>query len=243
MIRQSDLQETFDRIWSEIRGAKLAGGQARNEASAHSVALARHALRLAAESGSERFLVDAWRMLAITLNANEQYQEAISYYQRAIEKFEETGERALAASMRIGYVAVLANTGRHREALEAATPAEIWFEKNLDEHARARLLISIGFVYAQLNDYEKAAEAYSKARRIFETLDDKEGIARTSLNLANALSNMDQFEQAEDFYEQCRKLSDELRFHDLSAEAGYNRAYLQYLRGRYSDALNSFGRL
>ena len=165
MIPQSDLQETFDRIWSEIRGAKLAGGQARNEASAHSVSLARHALRLASESGSERFLVDAWRMLAITLNANEQYQEAISYYQRAIEKFEETGERALAASMRIGYVAVLANTARHREALEAATPAEIWFEKNRDEHARARLLISIGFVYAQLNDYEKAAEAYSKARR------------------------------------------------------------------------------
>ena len=223
MIPQSDLQETFDRIWSEIRGAKLAGGQARNEASAHSVSLARHALRLASESGSERFLVDAWRMLAITLNANEQYQEAISYYQRAI--------------------AVLANTARHREALEAATPAEIWFEKNRDEHARARLLISIGFVYAQLNDYEKAAEAYSKARRIFQTLDDQEGIARTSLNLANVLSNLDQFEQAEDFYEQCRKLSDELRLHDLSAEAGYNRAYLQYLRGRYSDALNSFGRL
>ena len=243
MIPQSDLQETFDRIWSEIRGAKLAGGQARNEASAHSVSLARHALRLASESGSERFLVDAWRMLAITLNANEQYQEAISYYQRAIEKFEETGERALAASMRIGYVAVLANTARHREALEAATPAEIWFEKNRDEHARARLLISIGFVYAQLNDYEKAAEAYSKARRIFQTLDDQEGIARTSLNLANVLSNLDQFEQAEDFYEQCRKLSDELRLHDLSAEAGYNRAYLQYRRGRYSDALNSFGRL
>jgi tetratricopeptide (TPR) repeat protein len=243
MIPQSDLQETFDRIWSQIRGAKLAGGQARNEASAHSVSLARHALQLAAESGSDHFLADAWRMLAITLNADEQYQEAITYYRRAIEKFEETGERALAASMRIGYVAVLANTARHREALEAAAPAEKWFEKNGDEHARARLLISIGFVYAQLNDYENAAEAYSKARGIFQTLDDKEGISRTSLNLANALSNMDQFEQAEDFYEQCRKLSDELRLHDLSAEAGYNRAYLQYLRGRYSDALISFSRL
>ena len=73
MIPQPDLSETFDRIWSEIRGAKLAGGQARNEASVHSVSLAQHALQLAKESGSGRFLLEAWRMLAVALNANEQY--------------------------------------------------------------------------------------------------------------------------------------------------------------------------
>src|SRR2546425_12291576 len=243
MIPMGDLQGTFARIWSEIRGAKLAGGQARNEASAYSVSLAQHALQLATESGSDRFLVDSWRMLAITLNANEQYQEAITYYSRAVEKLEQTCEHALAASMRIGYITVLANTARYREALEAAAPAEIWFEKNRDEHAQARLLISIGYVYARLSDHQKAAETYSKAREIFQTLGDAEGIARTSLNLANVLSNMDLFEQADDFYEQCRKLSDELQLHELSAQAGYNRGYLQFLRGRYSDALSSFGRL
>jgi len=241
MIPQPDLSETFDRIWSEIRGAKLAGGQARNEASVHSVSLAQHALQLAKESGSSRFLVEAWRMLAVALNANEQYEEAIVYYRRAIEEFEHRNEHGLAASMRIGYIGVLANTAQYREALEAAAPAKVWFDKNRDEHARARLLISIGVVYARLNDYKKAAEAYSKAREIFETLGDAEGIARTSLNLANLLSNIDQLEQADEFYEQCRMLSDQLQLHELSAQAGYNRAYLQFLRGRYSDALNSLG--
>ena len=243
MIPRGDIQETFDRIWNEIRGAKLAGGQARNEASAHSVSLAQHALKLATESGTDRLLVEAWRMLAITLNANEQYQEAITYYRDAIEKLEQRGEHGLAASMRIGYVTVLANTARYREALEAAALAEAWFEKNRDEHARARLLLSVGVVYARLNDHAKAAETYSNAREIFQKRGDAEGIARTSLNLANVLCNMDQFEQADGFYEQCRKLSDELDLHELSAQAGYNRAYLQYLRGRYSDALNSFGHL
>jgi tetratricopeptide (TPR) repeat protein len=243
MIPEGDLQETFDRIWSEIRAAKLAGGQARNEASSNSVSLARHALQLATESGSHYFLVDAWRMLAVTLNANEQYQEAITYYKMTIERLEQTGEHAQAASVRIGYITVLANTARYREALDAAATAERWFERNRDEHARARLLISIGIVYARVNDHEKAAEAYSKARDIFQMLGDQEGIARTSLNLANVLSNMDELEQADDFYEQCRKLSDELQLHELSAQAGYNRAYLQFLRGRYSDALNLFGRL
>jgi len=40
----------------------------------HSVSLAQHALQLAKESGSGRFLLEAWRMLAVALNANEQYE-------------------------------------------------------------------------------------------------------------------------------------------------------------------------
>src|SRR5438128_1954751 len=107
------LQQEFDRIWSEIRGAKLAGGQARNEASSHSVALAQRALDLATESGSDHFQIEAWRMLAYTLNANEQYQEAVLYYSKAIEKLGQIGEQASAASSRIGYVSVLAHIGRY----------------------------------------------------------------------------------------------------------------------------------
>src|SRR5437899_10901814 len=94
------------------------------------------------EARSARFLLEAWRMLAMTLNANEQYQEAIIYYRNAIEKLEQRSEHGLVAGMRIGYVTVLANTARYREALEAAAQAEVWFEKNRDEHARARLLSS-----------------------------------------------------------------------------------------------------
>jgi CHAT domain-containing protein len=243
MIPQGDLEQTFDRIWHEIRGANLIAGQARNEVSAHTVSLAQHALQLATESGSDRFLVEAWRMLALTLNGNEQYQEAAAYYRKAIEKLEQTGQHSLAVRMRIGYVIVLANNGQYREALEAARPAENWLEQNTDEHARARLTLNKGIVYARLSDHLKAVESYSKAREIFQKLGDQPGIARTSLNLANILSNIDQFEHADTLYEECRKLSDVLHLDELSAQAGYNRAYLHYLRGRYSDALNSFGLL
>src|ERR1051326_8836817 len=92
MVPQDDLQQTFDRIWKEIRGANLIAGQARTEVTAHTVSLAQNALKLAMESGSDRFLVEAWRMLALTLNGNEQYQEAIPFYRKAIEKLEERSE-------------------------------------------------------------------------------------------------------------------------------------------------------
>src|SRR5205085_9221634 len=47
----------------------------------------------------------------------------------------------------------------------------------------------------------------------------------------------------DELYEHAEKLSDELGLADLSAQASYNRAYLLYLCGRYSDALHSFSRL
>jgi CHAT domain-containing protein/tetratricopeptide (TPR) repeat protein len=243
MRSELDLRETFERFWHEIRAANIAAGQARNEASSQTVSLARQALQLATESGSERFLAEACWMGAITLNANEQYPEAADYYDQAIEKFDRLGEHALAARLRIGNVMVLAHAGRYREALEAAALAEKWFEKNPDEEGRARLLVNTGVAYNRLNNYSMAVQSYSEARRIFQTLNHKEGIARTSLNLANVLSNIDQFEQADRYYEECRELSEELELHELAGQAGYNRANLQYLRGRYSDALNSFGRL
>ena len=242
-MSDQDLQLEFDRIWNEIRDANLIAGQARNEVSARTVSLAQHALKLATESGNERFIVEGWRMLALTLNGNEQYKEAIPFYKKAIQKLEETQQRSLAVRMRIGYISVLANTGDYREALDVARPAEAWLEKNPDQHARARLLINTGMVYWALSDHEKAVKTYSNARRIFEMLGDKEGIAKTSLNLANILSNIDQFEEADRLYEECRELSEQIRLHELATQAGYNRAYLQFLRGRYSESLNSFGRL
>src|SRR5438132_1880107 len=54
---------------------------------------------------------------------------------------------------------------------------------------------------------------------------------------------LDQFEMSDNLYERAEKLSQERKLDDLSAQASYNRAYLQYLRGRYSDALHSFSRL
>jgi tetratricopeptide (TPR) repeat protein len=242
MRPEADLQQTFERIWSEIRGAKLAGGP-RHEASAHSLSLAQNALKLATESGSEAFLVEAWRMLAYTLSANEQYQEGIPYYRKTIEKLELKGDMELAARTRIGYVTVLAYAGQYQEALEAARPAQRWFAERRDEEACARLLLNIGLVYNRINDWSKAVSTYEEAREIFTRLKHKEGIARISHNLANVLSNVDQFERADQLYQQCRNLSDELQLHDLAAQAGYNRAYLHYLRGRYSDALHSFGTL
>src|SRR2546430_1296265 len=133
------LQDAFDRIWGEIRGANLYAGQPRSQASAHSVSLARHALQIAANSGSDRLMIEAWRMLGLSLTANEQYEEAIPYYKSAIDKLEQTGEHRQAAICRMGYVTALAHVGRLQEALGEAGIAEQWFTENDDRSEERRV--------------------------------------------------------------------------------------------------------
>src|SRR5438105_1304170 len=243
MVPEEVLNNTFDGIWREIRGANLYAGQPRSQASAHSVSLARHALQMATSSGRDRFMIEAWRMLGLCLTANEQYEEAIPYYKSAIEKLEQMGEHRQAAVSRIGYVAALAHGGRLQAALAEADAAEHWFVENDEEQGLARLFTNLGIIHHRLDEHMKGVEYYVKAAEIFEKLGDKRALAQTCNNLGNVLSMLDQFEESDHLYERAETLSEELKLADLSALASYNRAYLQYLRGRYSDALHSFSQL
>ena len=243
MVPEETLKETFDRIWEEIHGSNLYAGQPRNEASAHSVSRAQHALQLAINSGHDRLMIEAWRMLAYSLTANEQYEEAIPYHKSAVEKLEQLGEHRQAARSRIGYVAALAHVGRLQEALGVASTAEQWFAENDDEQGLARLFTNLGIIYHRLDEHTQGVEYYGKAAAIFEKLGDKRALAQTCNNLGNVLSMLDQFEQSDSMYERAERLSEELQLANLLAQASYNRAYLQYLRGRYSEALHSFSRL
>ena len=242
-MREEELQQTFDRMWNEIRGAKLYAGQPRSEASAQSVMLASRALQLATDSSSERFLLQAWRMLAYSLTANEQYEEALPYYQRAIERLEQTGEPGQAARAKLGYIAALFHTGRYDRALDVARTAEAWFEKNDDEIGFARLCTNIANLYHRLDEHMRAYRYHLMAVETFARIGDRQALAQSYLNLGNALASIDSFEKADEMYEKSEAVSLDVGMLDLCAQANYNRAYLHYLRGRYNDALQSFARL
>ena len=238
-----ELQQAFDRIWKEIRAARLYAGQPRSESSAQSVSLAHRALQLATDSGSRRLLIEAWRMLAYSLTANEQFEEAVSYYKLSIEGLEKIGEAAQAARSKLGYIAALYHLGRYDEALDVVRTAEEWFRKNNDENGLARLCTNIANLYHRLDDYTQSYRYHRMAVEAFEKIGDQQASAQAYLNLGASLTSLDSFEDAEAMYEKCETVSRDMGMLDLSVQAQYNRAYLHFLRGRYSDALQSFARL
>jgi tetratricopeptide (TPR) repeat protein len=241
---RSDLRQTFEKLWEEIRGGQLYAGQPRNAQSSTGVALAHEALRLATEANDENLLLEAWRMLAYSLSADEQWVEAIPYYEQAISGYESRGQHAFAARrLRIGYVNALMLTGRYDDALNAARTAEHWLKESGDMEGYAKLCTNLANLHQRLDQYQQSCEYYARALAVFEASGDRQAVAMIYQNLGYPLGRLDRFDEAEATYERAEQLAAELGMLELGAQARYNRAYLSFLRGRYSEALQSFSRV
>ena len=99
MIPQVDLEQTFDGMWKEIRGAPAGSVTSNLYSDNHEMKPPITACCLPGKLcclrkvPEQRFQVEAWKMLAYTLNADERYEEALPYYDRAIHRLEEIGEQ------------------------------------------------------------------------------------------------------------------------------------------------------
>jgi len=237
------LREAFDKFWEEIRQSQPFAGQPRSEASSGGVTIARKALNLATEADNGDLLLDAWRMMAYSLTADEQYTEAIPYYALALDECEIKGNSALAAKVRIGYVSALTQTGRYDQGLEIAASAETWLKESGDRVGYARLCTNIANLYFRLDEHVRTYEYYVKALDVFESTGDRAAAAQVYANLGCTLSQIDRLEECDAMFERAEQISIELGLGELLTNVRYNRAYFFFLRGRYSDALAAFAHL
>ena len=116
-------------------------------------------------------------------------------------------------------------------------------EGTYDEVGFARLCTNVADLYARQDEHAEAYRYHQMALEVFEKIGDQQAIAQLALNLGMDLTFLDRFDESDEWLEKSEKLSAALGLHDLSAQAAYNRAYLYYLRGRYSEALQGFSRL
>src|SRR5688572_7374139 len=238
------LKKAFEKFWDEIRGSQLYAGQPRSTQSGAGVRLAEEALRLAKETAEDDFLLEAWRMMAYSLSADERWLDAIPYYEQAISGYESRGEHAFAARrLRIGFVSALMLAGRYDAALEAAAVAEHWLVKSEDREGYARLCTNIANLHQRLDQYQLSCDYYAKALEVFESAGDRRSAAMIYQNLGYPLGRLDRFEEAEAMYERAEQLAGELGMPELGIQSSYNRAYLFFLRGLYSKALQLFARV
>jgi CHAT domain-containing protein len=239
----SELRETFEKFWAQIRGSQMHAGQPRNPDTAAGVNLAQQALQMATEARDDELLVDAWAMMAYTLNANEQWNEAVPYYEQAIRRYETCGETLPAARLHIGYVGALTHLGRYEDALKAAQAAESAFKEMGDQYRLARLYTNIANVYHRLDQHQRSYDYLVTAASVFEELGDRESAAKVYHGLGNALARIDRFDESEEMFSRTCQIALDLGLQEVWAQASYNQAYFLFLRGRYSEALKSFAQL
>jgi CHAT domain-containing protein/tetratricopeptide (TPR) repeat protein len=238
-----DAAQVFERIWLEVRSQSLMGGQPRSDSSERALELAQFALSAAESFGEIRWEAEAAWIMAYVLNANESFSESLSYYEQAVTKFEELGDHLRAARVRLGYTYPLLMTGRCQEAIRIGQEADARFVKSGDETRHARLQMNLGNVYHRQDDHATAYKYYSEAAALFRKLGDRRALAQVYLNLGNVLSSMGSLEESDLMHQRSADLCNQFGLTDLLVQANYNRAYLCFLRGRYSQALQMCGEL
>jgi CHAT domain-containing protein len=134
-------------------------------------------------------------------------------------------------------------TGRYEQALEEGRRADDWFLKNGDEDGHARLCVNLGNLYHRLDQHSQAVKYQHAAIKVFRKQKNDGALAACFLNLGDSLSMLDRFQEADRNFEKSQKLSLRLNLTELYIQAKYNRAYLSFLRGRFSDAIRGFNEL
>lgn len=231
-------------IWQYFldSGLYLSGGPADHHTSLR-LKLKDRIQEVAASVDANAVWAEADRICAHVLNAGEHYREAVDLYAKAIRELEAEGLHETAAKTRLGYASALNMTGAHLKALTVCKQADAWFERNGDVGAHARALVNAGNVYHRIDEHAKALECHEEAARIFESSKNETALATATLNIANSYAFLDRFEESETMYRQTEEIAARCGLGSLADQARYNRAYLFYLRGRYSDAIASFNGL
>src|SRR5207249_1989470 len=168
----SGLRAEIASVWQSIRDRNLYSGGPRSSQTDQAIARALAALRVASQTNDRVLLAEACRLMAHTLNADEQYEQSVEYYQKAIALFESGESAEQAARTRLGYMAALSMMGKYDEAMVVAAEAEQWFQANKHLSGLAKLYTNIGNLSYRREQHQIAITYHSKARSLFEQLED-----------------------------------------------------------------------
>lgn len=234
------LQTEISDVWKSIRSRNIYSGGPRSEQTQLEIARSMVALKLASQTNDRALLAEACRLMAHTLNVDEQYEQSLDYYRKAITLFDSCGSTEQANRTRLGFIAALYMMGNYDEAMESAGEAERWFQSRNNSLGLAKVYTNIGNVNYRREQNREGLRYHTKARALFEQSKNWPAVAMSYLNIANGLAFTDQLREAETMYNSAEELSVRFSMQELFMQARYNKSYLLFLQSRYPESIASF---
>jgi CHAT domain-containing protein/Tfp pilus assembly protein PilF len=206
--------------------------------SAEALRLADGGLLIARKLRSKEDLALALRAKANALHACGKNRAAAAHHERALLLFNALGRRRDAAITLSSSIQPLILLGEYDRAFKASELArEIYVE--LGETLRiANLENNVGNIFHRQDRFKEAFTHYEKAYETLYKLAEWEKVAITLHNMAMCLISLNDFAQSLDCYQRARSLSERFGMPLLRDQADYNIAWLYYLRGEYSRAID-----
>jgi CHAT domain-containing protein len=203
-----------------------------------SAALAARAALIAERLDDRERLGCSLRARANALSVAGDNRTAVQLHGRALALLEAEGSdgeiaRTLAASMQ-----PLILLGEYDRALAAAARARRLYEATGDARQLARLDINVGNVHHRQDRGDEALLCYERAYTELTRLDDSDGMFLALHNKAVVFISLHRFGEAEATYGTARDLACRLARPLFLIQADYNVAWLYYLRGEYSRAID-----
>ncbi len=161
---------------------------------------------------------------------------ALRKYNKALKQFLSDRDYRAAARLHKVLVEVYMYVGKYQEGIEAGKKALRYYRGQGQQVNAAKTMTNIGNVYHRMDRNSQALSYYNKARAVFK----KDGgvpLAVIEFNLANIHLNMNQFSEARELYDAAAGFYDRANMEIAKAQVEYSLAYLSYLEGRYTEAL------
>jgi len=182
--------------------------------------------------------------LALRAKANALYsagdnRAATELHQKSFQLYESLGSWREAARTLSSSIQPLILLGEYDEAFRAAERAREIFTRFDEPWRLARLEINVGNIYHRQDRFEESIAHYERAYEGLLPHKDVEGIAVVLSNMAVCLISLNDFPRALATYQRARTFCEQHNMPLLVAQADYNIAYLYYLRGEYSRAIES----
>ena len=216
--------------------AELAREKVRVDAQ-ESLQFAEAALAIGRATGNPESLARGLRAKANSLWFLNQNQPAVDLYEQAIELYEKSGNETEVGRTLSSAIQPLIRLGEYDRAVEWAGRARQIFSRKGDTLRLARLELNAANIYHRQDRFAEALAAYEHAYRQLQPLQDTEGIAAALHNMAVCLISLNDFQKALATHQAARTFCEEHGMPALVVQADYNVAYLYYLRGEYSRAL------
>ena len=202
-----------------------------------SLITAQGAAGIAQQLGDTRLFALSTRAIANALSVGGQNQAAVERHDQAIAAFEQIGDEQELARTLSASVQPLLLLGRYDEALASAERARVLFEQQGDAIRLARLDVMIGNLFHRQDRFADAMVCYERAHQALILLGDADGILSAIHNKAVTLTTLNNFRDALAAYKEARRLAFDRGLDQAVGQADYNIAWLYYLRGEYSRAI------
>src|SRR5258708_15151516 len=201
--------------------------------------LAEAAVLIAKRLRRKEALALGLRAMANALYSSGDNRAAVEHHQQAFRLHESLAVWDEAARTLSSSIQPLILLGEYEQAFQAAERAREIFARLDDPWRLARLEINVGNIYHRQDRFEESIAHYERAYTELMPYKDTEGMAVVLSNMAVCLVRLNECPRALATYQRARSFCQQNNMPLLVAQADYNIAYLHYLRGEYSRAIEA----